>query len=515
MAPRSIPDPAFPSPSIPPPGRLRLTGWLLTAFCSGGVITVLEMVGFRLYAPYFGYSIYVWGNMISVMLGALAAGYALGGWLADRSRSDGPLYATILACAAYQAVLLFTVWSLLPRLATTGDLAGTVLATLIVFAPPMTGLATVGPFLVRLIARIGNVGSTAGSVYSLSTVGSIAGILAATFFLIPTLGTRATLLTACILSAMVGAVGAAGRRRTVLLALVPVAGLAWAPGPGRSADTVWVAESPYNLVQVRRRGSRVGLVLNHDSLIQSARDEDRVWTYQVFDDFALGPLLAPHRRVLVLGMGGGSSVFATRLTAPESEIDAVEIDPRVVEAARRFFALPPEGDRFRIHTADARAWVTRNPGTWDIVHVDLYQGGPFIPFYLTTVEFFRMVRTRMEPDGLLLMNVLDGSREHELLFAVGATLREVFPAVAVLTKKTGNHTLFASPGPRTAETIRRRLMEVEGPEFLLPLVKGAAAAIVDLVPPASAPVFTDDLAPVEAITRRGLLDTDSWTPPPE
>ncbi len=67
-----------------PLGRLTLGVWLATSFVSGAVVMSLEMVAFRLYAPYFGYSIYVWGNMISVVLAALAVGYATSGALVTR-----------------------------------------------------------------------------------------------------------------------------------------------------------------------------------------------------------------------------------------------------------------------------------------------------------------------------------------------------------------------------------------------------------------------------------------------
>ena len=116
------------------PGRLTSALWLATPLLTGACIMALELVAFRLYAPYFGYSIYVWGSMISMVMVALAAGYALGGRLADRSRTDQSLYGAILLSAAYQLGILYTVHSFLPALARLGDSTGALLATLIVFA---------------------------------------------------------------------------------------------------------------------------------------------------------------------------------------------------------------------------------------------------------------------------------------------------------------------------------------------------------------------------------------------
>src|SRR5689334_13358550 len=178
------------------PGKHPATApvvWLGTSMAAGAVMMALELVAFRLYAPYFGYSIYVWGSMISVVMAALAVGYALGGRIADQSSSDIALYLLILGSGVYQLLTLSTFHLYLPRLALAGDFTGTVLATLMISAPSMLALAMISPFIIRLLARTGHIGATAGAVYGLSTVGSIGGILGASFFLLPRFGTHATL----------------------------------------------------------------------------------------------------------------------------------------------------------------------------------------------------------------------------------------------------------------------------------------------------------------------------------
>ncbi|MGO8920142.1 MAG: fused MFS/spermidine synthase [Stellaceae bacterium] len=134
-------------------GRVRMALWLATPLFTGAAIMAQELVAFRLYARYFGYSIYVWGSMISVVMAALALGYALGGRIADRSRTDFPPYGVLLGSALYQLGVLFAVHSVLPASANMGDFTGTALASLFVFAPPMTAMATACPFLIRLLAR--------------------------------------------------------------------------------------------------------------------------------------------------------------------------------------------------------------------------------------------------------------------------------------------------------------------------------------------------------------------------
>ena len=179
--------------------------WLATAGLAGANLMGLELVAFRLYAPYFGYSIYVWGSLISVIMGALAAGYALGGVLADRWRTGHPMYGAILLSAAYQLLMLWMARTALLALSTAGDLAGPGLATLVIFVPPMTRLAMVGPCVIRLLARAGRVGAAAGAVYAVSTAGGIAGVLLTSFVLVPQWGTWATLEMLCGLTAVLGA----------------------------------------------------------------------------------------------------------------------------------------------------------------------------------------------------------------------------------------------------------------------------------------------------------------------
>jgi spermidine synthase len=244
--------------------------------------------------------------------------------------------------------------------------------------------------------------------------------------------------------------------------------------------------------------------LNDERGVHTIRDDRTGWTGHYYDEFVLGPLLTPAKHLLVLGMGGGGSIAATKVTAPEVEVDAVEIDPKVVEAATHFFGVNPQDSKLHIYVADARPWLAANRNTYDLVHVDLYQGGPYIPFYLVTVEFFAAVRAHMSPDGMLMMNLFDTSSKQELLVPTVATLRRVFPSVVVLSAGYGNRMLLAFASETPQDSIRGRLEEFDGDAPVKRLAKIAAAQIADFQIPPGAGVFTDDFAPVEEITRRML-----------
>ena len=488
------------------PARGRRILWLATAAVAGLVVMMLELAAFRLYAPYFGYSIYVWGSMIGVVMGGLALGYALGGWAADVRGEDRWLYVGILLSAAYQGVMCFAAREVLQFISGSGEIAGPVLATVVVFVPSMALLAGVGPFVIRLLARGGHVGSAAGTVYALSTVGSVAGVFATSFWLVPTFGTQVTLAVASGITAVAALAGLVFRSRVAAAAAAIPLIVAVAPMDFRGAGTVWAEESAYNFVRVVERGGVRMLILNQDRGAHSVPRGGSPWTGMYYDAFAIGPALVPARRALVLGMGGGGSIEALRAAAPEVRIDAVEIDPRVVYAARRFFELPADDERLTVHIADARPWLMRNGGIYDIVQVDLYQGGPYVPFYLATVEFFQLVRAHLSEEGVVMMNLLDASSDHALLDEMVATLRAVYPSVAVLPCERGSYLLCAFPTAREVGGLREQLVRAGGAEMVQRLAREAAARLYVPEKKRGCVPFTDDLSPIEEMTRRMLAE---------
>jgi spermidine synthase len=423
----------------------------------------------------------------------------------------------LLICAAYQLLVLLTSGKLLTALADMGEAEGAGLATILIFGVPTMALAAVGPFVVRLLAWTGRIGSAAGAVSAVSTIGSILGIFATTYYLVPAFGAQATLRSACAATAALGIAGllARGRRaRAAIAVAVFAAGLTAPAAPlwlftrMPEGQIVWTDESPYNLVRVVRLRRFHLLTLNDDRASQSMHHDYGSWTGGYHDMFALGPLVAPARRLVVLGLGAGSSVIATRLTAPEVDVDAVEIDPKVVEAGTRFFGLDPRDPRLRVHIADARRWLAHDRGVYDIAHVDLYQGGPYIPFYLNTMEFFRQIREHLAPDGLLMENVFDPGAGQELMNTTASTLARVFPSVFVLSDGRGSHMLFAFAARQTLEALRQKFASaagrVAGPG--VKLLERASAAITQYDAAPAAAAFTDDHAPIEAMTRRAFAE---------
>jgi hypothetical protein len=345
-----------------------------------------------------------------------------------------------------------------------------------------------------------------GKVFALSTAGSIAGVLGTSFYLVPRFGSRATLEILCGASMVIGVGGLMTRRKSAILLALPGALLFVVPIPKTPPMVLWSGESAYNRIFViEDKGLRL-LSLNDSRFAQTIEKVGGGGSGFYLDEFALGPVIVPAKNLLVLGMGAGGSIQVTRMVAPDIEINAVEIDPEVVHVAGEFFGLPQDDARLHVHIADARPWLAEHAAKNDLVHIDLFQGGPYVPFYLTTVEFFRLVRARMVDGGMLIINVYDASPRRELLEAMGATMRQVFPSLERLSRADGNHILFAFAEKRDLADIVARLKRGAGPSWVQELAQKAAGEIVEFEPRDGAVVFTDDRAPVEEMTRRMLAE---------
>jgi predicted O-methyltransferase YrrM len=165
------------------------------------------------------------------------------------------------------------------------------------------------------------------------------------------------------------------------------------------------------------------------------------------------PALGRPRRVLMVGLGGGTFTTLVHRALPEVTIDVVEIDPVVVAAARAHFGLR-EDARYRVHVADAAHWMTRAPPqTYDYVLLDAY-AGEGIPEPLGTTAFFRAVAGRLAPGGVVAINVAEMQAEGRAV--VRAFTAALTPFDCRRTPIDGNLLLFAGVGPRPVDVAAMR-----------------------------------------------------------
>jgi spermidine synthase len=423
-------------------------------FLAGFACLATEMAASRLVAPYFGNSNAVWANVIGLMLTFLALGYWLGGKAADRRPHPRLLGAILALAATLLAVVPFAAHPLL-QLAVNGFASisvtvviGSFVSVLALFALPVTLLGAVAPFAVRLnLLTVAAAGQTAGRLYALSTAGSILGCFLAALVAIPLMGTQRTLLATAVVVAL-AALPLLGVR-SLAAAAVLAATLAAPPGqikPG--TDVIYETESPYEYVSVLAYpdGSRA-LQTNEGVADQSVWYPHSVLTGGYWDIFLLLPKLLdrPARSMLVIGDGGGTIPRAYGRFYPRIRIDGVELDPAVTAAGRRFLGL---GDNPRLHTitADGRVYLEKTSKRYDLIAVDAYRQ-PYVPFQLTTREFFQLVRRRLTPDGIVALNVAATPHDRQLTRATGSTLASVFPQVWRISALRFNDLVIALQRP--------------------------------------------------------------------
>ncbi len=530
----------------------------VAVFLSGAVLLGLEITASRVLAPTFGSSLFVWGSLIGVVLAGLAVGYWAGGTLADRRPSPYLLVGALtLGAVLVLAVPLadehvlgwIVTWDPGPRL-------DPLLASIALFSPASVVLASATPIAVRLAARsLEHLGRTAGRLFSVSTAGSIAGTFATAFWLVPELGTdqviavgAVTLLVAATVVALsqpvsvpvvTGLVAATAGAVALTVALAPETGgrlegsavQNWSPlyrqreqrTPGSldpaavssltSGFTVREAKDTryHRLLVVEDEASRF---LRFDSSFQSGMWlDDPYRTRFLYTDYLdLGFAYNPGaRRILFLGLGGGSAPKRVWRDFPDAELQVVELDPDVVEVARRWFELPDD-ERLQIDVEDGRRWLVRNDEKWDVIVLDAFFSDS-IPFHLATAEFVELARDRLAPGGVVVANIIGAVEgdESKLLRSMAKTYRTVFPTVLLHPVYDGaddrfpewvrNVILVAGDGAApTAAELRRRWGAVTAES---PGAPNLGAAIADRwnepLATDDVPVLTDGYAPTDAL----------------
>ncbi|MFB3065744.1 MAG: fused MFS/spermidine synthase [Planctomycetota bacterium] len=502
---------------------MKRWGYPALAFVTGAAVTVFEFAAPQMFRAFYGQTIYVWANVIGVILAALALGYLLGGRWADRSDSPLPLFGIIGAAGAYAIVVgwvgpSFALWLAGPEeypmdASIQHFFVESLAASLVLFGPPLVALGAVSPFLVKQASRRLGVGLSAGSVFGVGTIGSLVGIYLTTFLLVDLLGVRATVSCAGALLVVVSAAGLCVTRskRSAAAALVALAVVPFGLEPTHhelpGGTLVEAVESPYQLIRVIDKTLRDGTRqrwLAFDEGMDSFHSIDRpgeesFWTGAYYDAFARTPEWVGRKsvRICVLGNAAGTMsrlLHDHKLPDAELRIDGVELDPQVTAIARRHMGLTQEKHpHLTIFHADGRAFLRGMPKrTYDLILLDAYTRQVSIPPGLASVEFFELARSRLNEGGMLFVNLGAVRRGGNLVRALSDTMAAAFdtPVYRCPLQNQANVLLIAARG-RTPP----------------PPPPGLPFAIADRfarhVP--GDLVLTDDRCPVERITAQDLI----------
>jgi spermidine synthase len=491
----------------------------LTVFVCGAVLLGVEIVGSRVLAPYFGSSIFVWGSLISTFLAGLTVGYYTGGFLADRKPHLSAM-ATLILVAGVLVVILPAVAPPVNRAIASVDFGprlNPLLSTLCLFFLPSVFMGTVSPYAIKLAASsLATIGNTAGLIYAISTAGSIVGALLTAFYLIQLIGVRSilyslgvTLMALAILLLVVSRTTPRrlGKRAIAWgMVMVLCAGL-----PATAAVKIlYEKDSLYHRIVVTEDdGLRT---MRFDRLRQSAldlNDPDRmVFHYTQYLHLAIAFHDNP-QRALFIGLGGGSAPRRFHQDYPNLLIDVAELDPEVVNVAKRYFMFE-ESDRMKVQAVDGRIFLQKTPHRYDIIVLDAYYADA-IPFHLTTREFLQELKAKLTPTGIVVSNIIGNVRgaDSKLFRSILKTLETefaqtyVFPVVEV-----SNIIVIASQGKDRLgkqELIRRARGLEDAGKVQFPLERYGHTYVLEAIPMDDVPVLTDDYAPVD-----GLLHFSAW-----
>jgi spermidine synthase len=478
----------------------------------------LEILGSRVLAPHYGSSVYVWGSLITTFLTALAVGYWLGGRLADYLPHPDAV-SLILACAAV-LILPAVAWGtvLLSLVSRIGwDVRWSALAaSLVLFLPSSLALGMVSPFAVRISAsRLEKVGSVSGGFSALSAAGSILGTLLMAFMLIPAFSVPSLLLGLAAVLALCALLMMRGPMTIVVASLATVAcgvtALAYQPPRSISGEKIlFYGDTAYHHISV----SQMGAVryLRFDNLTQTIYSLDH--PNRFFNGYDEGLLLSwalrpSIRRVCQIGLGGGSFARGVDRLVPDATIVSVEIDPAVVEIARKYFAYR-ESPRVRTVVEDGRVFLTRQGEPYDLIVLDAYNSTG-VPFHLLTREFFETLRTRLNPEGVFAANFIGGlmGKDARLFWSSYRTIRRQFGQVYVLSpelaagRKDPKGTVIilatVSADPVDPETLLRNAQGLATRWGLSRMAQYPSSVLHGPVEPAGIPELTDRYAPVEAL----------------
>ncbi|MBT3241017.1 MAG: fused MFS/spermidine synthase [Chloroflexi bacterium] len=498
-----------------------------SVFSSGMVTLAVELSASRLLGNVFGTSNLVWASIIGLILIYLTVGYFVGGKWADRS--PNPLtFFRIMLWGAFTAGIVPLISKPVLRGAADafdhlemGILLGAFAAVLVLFIVPITLLGTMSPFAIRLaITTPEEAGEISGKIYAISTLGSFIGTFLPVLIIIPMVGTANTFILFSLYLMAVALVGLgfsiswkqAAKYSWMPILLILLAWGASATNLKNSAGQIYETESAYNYIQVQEFDGYTYLRLNDGQGVHSIYHPDDYLFRGPWMQFLAGPFFnAPPfgvgdvERIAIVGLAGGTTAYqATQVFGP-IPIDGYEIDPKIIEVGKEYFGLDQEN--INAVAQDGRWGLAHSEHQYSLIAVDAYRP-PYIPWHLTTKEFFEITYAKLAKDGVLVINVGRAPEDRGLIDALVTTLSTIYPSIHVMDiPRTFNSMVYASKQITSMDNLSNNLNQLIINPDTDPLLIESILRVIDYQKGLPEPtiVFTDDHAPVEWIINKMVL----------
>ena len=422
---------------------MRKYSLYLTVFITGAVILVLELLGTRIIAPYYGTTIYVWSSLIGVTLMALSFGYCIGGRLADKKPSADFLYSIIFLASLSIIIIPLIMNFVLINTNFLGPRFGALSSSIILFTLPLFLLGMVAPYAIKLkIKEIGKIGITSGNLYGVATIGSFIGAFLTGFYLIPNFGIKSIIYFISSLLILLTAIHNISLKKKlfsfiavlIFLFLILMPQLIPLETKNKEVTLVYQTESPYaELKVIDYSNLRYLLVDGATHTLYNLKDKSFSFGYLGLFEKAVKYHPNP-KEILVIGLGGGG--IDKQLEQYNLNIDNIEIDSKVVDVAKKYFDF-----KGNVIIDDGRHYIKNTNKKYDIIYLDVYNGYSIYP-YLFSKEAFIEIKKILNKDGILVINSIgyeDGhlSTNDSLILSIHATLQEVFPNIYVKSRGYG------------------------------------------------------------------------------
>lgn len=501
----------------------------LTVFFSGMTSLAVELSASRLLGNVYGSSNLVWACIIGLILIYLTLGYWLGGKLADK-RPEPKVFYRLLMWASLTVGLVPMIARPLLRTASNAFdqfqiplLVGAFITVLVLFIVPVTLIGMASPFALKLALRDAeNAGKVSGRISAISTLGSFIGTFLPVMVLVPWIGTFRTFLffsTVLMLVASVGffiiGEGKAWLRQSWMPLVLILLWVFGARGSDKASENmIYETESAYNYIQVLDVNDYRYLRLNEGQGFHSVYHPTELFYNGPWSQVLVAPFFnaSPHelnsvKNMAVVGLAAGSTARqATAVYGEDLMIDGFEIDPKIVEVGRDYFDM--NEPNLNVIVEDGRWGLAHSEKAYDIISVDAYRP-PYIPWQMTTLEFFQTVYDHLSEQGVMVINIGRSPLDRALVNDLATTVRQIFPTVFTMdVPNSFNTILFATRQPGSWDNLwENYALIAETPEVDPLLLNAMTITLMNMQPePEMTRVYTDDKAPIEWVTNKIVLD---------
>ena len=413
---------------------IKVPVWVyyIVAVVEGGCLMTVELSTAKIIEPVYGNTLLVWASVLGVTLGGLALGYFSGGRLIDKLRLNRILF-IILMCASLLMVVMLACAQHFLKTPNFDNIAFSVfVSALIIVLPSVLFMGMVGPILVQMVTRkIKESGKITGRIYSISTLSGIVITFLLGFYLLPEIGITKTVTGAACLLGLIPLIILMARKKmmlwtglfAVVFFLVSYHNLSDHHINRKGFSISYQSESLFGQVKVIDETQTVMYTGGGSNQVQirklflngtgqtcalKSQPDYSLWPY-VHRINVLSSIKPSGSRALVIGFGGGS--VASELIKQGFIVDGLDIDERMFELARDYFAFDLNALN-NYYVDDARHFINITGEKYDIIIIDILNG-EIHPFQIFTLECFNKIDKMLYKDGIVIINYQSNLNDKE------------------------------------------------------------------------------------------------------